>query len=55
MTGEYEMVVPKGTRCITGIAEEQSFYDDITGELIEHRNGGAKQYWFNSIDNSWVE
>lgn len=31
LTGEYEMVVPKGVKCITGIAEEQFFYDNITG------------------------
>ena len=55
LTGEYEMTVTQGTKAITGIAEEQSFYDDITGELLEHRGGGAKQYWFNSIDESWIK
>ncbi len=55
LTGEYEMIVPQSTKAITGIAKEQFFYDDITGELLEYRGGGAKQYWFNDIDESWIK
>lgn len=54
LTGAYESILIKSTRCITGIAEEQSFYDDITGSLLEYRAGGAKQYWFNNVDTDWV-
>ena len=54
LTGAFESTPTKGTRCITGIAEEQSFYDDITGMVIEYRAGGAKQYWFNEVDIDWV-
>lgn len=53
LDGTYKMTVPSGTRCITGIAAEQRARDAM-GKEIEYRKGGATQYWFNSVDASWV-
>jgi predicted house-cleaning noncanonical NTP pyrophosphatase (MazG superfamily) len=58
----YWIEVPAGTKVLTGTAAPQ-YAKNSAGEIIydalgnpaEFREGGAVQFWINSIDKSWVQ
>ena len=54
LTGEYKIIVPKGTRIIAGFAGKKVDYDEITGQIIEERSGGGYQVWLNDPVKEWL-
>lgn len=53
LTGEYKIVVPKGTKVLTGTAAPQKHLDEL-GNLVETRAGGGVQFWLDDIPKEWL-
>ncbi|WP_144489738.1 autotransporter [Bacillus thuringiensis] len=52
---QYVIKVPKGTRILKGLTASQTQYFKGTSIVQEYREGGAMQYWINTVDNSWLQ
>ncbi|MFK4317268.1 MULTISPECIES: autotransporter [unclassified Bacillus (in: firmicutes)] len=55
LSTEYIIQVPKGVRVLRGITASQTQYFNGTNTIQEYREGGAMQYWFNKVSNSWLK
>lgn len=62
LSAGYWVEVPAGTKILTGTAAPQ-YAKNAAGEILydalgnptEFRQGGAVQFWINSIDKSWIQ
>ncbi|PEC52105.1 autotransporter [Bacillus cereus] len=51
----YKIQVPKGTKILKGITASQIQYLNGSKVVQEYREGGAMQYWINTVSNSWLK